>query len=554
MRWLHNLKIKYKILLLVSLAGVGFAAYMGFSYSVTLDNADRLKLASDVYYPVLERTDANLVRLDKIKEALNAAVNSGELDMLEDADKHSQAMVTNLEAIGELDASLKEHAHHLHEMFNKYFTHATGLTRGMVEGTIEAESMAAAVDRMSASLIEFETGMKEFRGDNYRKFTAALEDSNRASQVAASIGLLLGIAVAVIVGGFSVVVTVSISSSINHVVEKLKEMDSGDGDLTQRLVARGDDEIGELVKWFNAFVERLDRIMGEALNNIDALRAASVEIAHGNSNMSHQTEEQAANLEETAASMEEMTSIVKQNSENSVAARDVANSASKQAVDGGRIVKSAVSAMEAIQNSSTKVYEIIRVIDEIAFQTNLLALNAAVEAARAGEQGRGFAVVAAEVRTLAQRSAESAKEIKLLIEDSVEKVDNGSELVNKSGDTLISLVGEIKKVSELVSEIAAASEEQTAGIEQVSSAMSHIEDMTQRNTAQVEETAAASKAMEEQTENLVRLVSFFKTSNYDGSKGGIEALHGKGYAKKISKAGYDPSDAENIHYMKAAQF
>ncbi len=518
MRWLDNLKIKYKILLLISIVAVGFVAYMGTSYNVTQQNADRLTLASDVYYPVLEKTDVNLVLLDKIKTSLNAAVNAGELEMLEEIDKHGREMVANLRAIGGLDASLKRDTDKLQEQFNTYFRAATFLTRGMIDGSLAVENMQQTVDSMSTALGDFESGMKQFRTHNHKQFTAALQDSNTASQQALVVGMVLAIVIAAVTGAFATVITISISSNLNNVIEKLNEMNSGDGDLTQRLVSKGNDEIGELVDGFNKFVGRLDEIMGQAMMSIESLQGSSIEISDGNNNLSHQTEEQAANLEETAASMEEMTSIVKQNSENSQVANKVATDASKQAGDGGKIVKQAVSAMEAIQGSSTKVYEIVRVIDEIAFQTNLLALNAAVEAARAGEQGRGFAVVAAEVRTLAQRSADSAKEIKTLIEDSVEKVDNGSKLVNNSGDTLTALVEEITKVTDLVSDIDAASQEQASGIDQVNSAIAHIEEMTQKNSAQVEETAAASRSMEEQTSSLVRLMTFFKTSGFDSSK------------------------------------
>ena len=218
---------------------------------------------------------------------------------------------------------------------------------------------------------------------------------------------------------------------------------------------------------------------------------ASKQISEGNSNLSQRTQEQASALEETASSMEEMTSTVKQNADNTRQANQLVANARTQAQDGGEVVTKAVAAMEQINTSSKKIADIIGVIDEIAFQTNLLALNAAVEAARAGEQGRGFAVVATEVRNLAQRSATAAKEIKGLINDSVDKVKSGSELVDASGKALAEIVGSVKKVADIIAEIAAASQEQSSGIDQINKAVMQMDEMTQQNAALVEEAAAA---------------------------------------------------------------
>jgi methyl-accepting chemotaxis protein len=226
--------------------------------------------------------------------------------------------------------------------------------------------------------------------------------------------------------------------------------------------------------------------------------------------LSHRTQEQASALEETASSMEEITSTVKQNADNAYQANQLAANARTQAEQGGAVVSKAVAAMAAINHSSKKIADIISVIDGIAFQTNLLALNAAVEAARAGEQGRGFAVVADEVRKLAQRSAEAAKEIKTLIGDSVEKVEGGTRLVDETGQVLTEIVTAVKKVSDIVAEIAAASQEQSTGIEHVNKAVMQMDEMTQQNAALVEEAAAASESVDAQAQSLQQLVAFFK--------------------------------------------
>jgi methyl-accepting chemotaxis protein len=241
------------------------------------------------------------------------------------------------------------------------------------------------------------------------------------------------------------------------------------------------------------------------------------EISKGNTNLSQRTEEQASSLEETASSMEEMTSTVKQTADNAGQANQLAMAARQQAEKGGSVVGAAVTAMSGINAASKKIADIIGVIDEIAFQTNLLALNAAVEAARAGEQGRGFAVVATEVRNLAGRSATAAKEIKALIQDSVARVDEGSKLVDESGQTLEEIVGAVKKVTDIVAEIAAASREQSSGIEQVNKAVMQMDTTTQQNAALVEEAAAASQAIVEQAQALNSLVSRYNVGDNAGA-------------------------------------
>ncbi len=284
---------------------------------------------------------------------------------------------------------------------------------------------------------------------------------------------------------------------------------SAEGDLTSRIEVKSKDEFGQLANAFNSMMERVSGVVGDVRNGSNSIGLSASEIAKGNLDLSQRTEEQASSLEETASSMEEMTSTVKQNADNARQANQLAINTREQAEKGGEVVGNAINAMGEITESSKKIADIIGVIDEIAFQTNLLALNAAVEAARAGEQGRGFAVVASEVRTLAGRSAEAAKEIKGLISDSVEKVEQGSELVDASGKTLEEIVSSVKKVTDIISEIAASSQEQANGIEQVNSAIMQMDEMTQQNAALVEEATAAGQSMEEQAQSLNRQMEFF---------------------------------------------
>jgi methyl-accepting chemotaxis protein len=290
-----------------------------------------------------------------------------------------------------------------------------------------------------------------------------------------------------------------------------------EGDLTKRIQLDGKTgQIRDLCEGVNSLVESMGHVVGQIREATEAINTASKEIAAGNSDLSQRTEEQASSLEETASSMEELTSTVKQNAENAKQANQLAIGASDVAAKGGTVVGQVVTTMSAINESAKKIVDIISVIDGIAFQTNILALNAAVEAARAGEQGRGFAVVATEVRNLAQRSAAAAKEIKALISDSVEKVGVGSKLVEQAGQTMDEVVVSVKRVTDIMSEITAASQEQSAGIEQVNQAVTQMDEVTQQNAALVEQAAAAAESLEEQARTLAETVAVFRLG--DGSE------------------------------------
>jgi len=290
-------------------------------------------------------------------------------------------------------------------------------------------------------------------------------------------------------------------------------------DLTKRIDLNGKSgDIGELCAGVNGLLDTMNGVLSTLSESCGTLSVAAREIAMGNTDLSQRTEEQASSLEETSASLEELTTTVKQNADNAQQANKLAGSASEIATRGGKVVSEVVTTMDGIAQSSRKISDIIGVIDEIAFQTNILALNAAVEAARAGEQGRGFAVVAAEVRSLAQRSANAAKEIKALISDSVEKVGNGSKLVASAGQTMDEIVNSVRRVTDIMAEISAASQEQSGGLDQVNTAVAQMDKITQQNAALVEEAAAAAKSMESQAETLTQLVATFSLLN-DGREG-----------------------------------
>ena len=330
-----------------------------------------------------------------------------------------------------------------------------------------------------------------------------------AGERASSIRLAIILLVTVGVGAAIMVWLVrSITQPLNEAVGIARIVASGD--LSTHIEVRGTDEIGTLLTSLKEMHDSLAEVVGKVRAGTDAIASASTEIAQGNLDLSARTEEQASSLEETAASMEELTVTVKRNSESANEASVLAGDASSVAVRGGDAVAQVISTMGSINESSRKIVDIIGVIDGIAFQTNILALNAAVEAARAGEQGRGFAVVASEVRNLAQRSAAAAKEIKELIGASVDKVETGSKLVGQAGTTMDEVVGSVKRVSSIISEIAVASGEQNAGIAQINEAITQMDAVTQQNAALVEQAAAAAEAMQQQAQNLALAVSVFK--------------------------------------------
>jgi methyl-accepting chemotaxis protein len=321
---------------------------------------------------------------------------------------------------------------------------------------------------------------------------------------------IVGTLIVCIALGFSLALWISriVSKPLNEALKIAQTVAAGD--LTSNIQPGSKDETGMLVQALKDMNDNLLKIVSQVRSGTDTIATASAQIAAGNLDLSQRTEEQASSLEETASSMEELTSTVKQNSDNARQANQLAASASDVAIKGGDVVSNVVNTMGSINDSSKKIVDIISVIDGIAFQTNILALNAAVEAARAGEQGRGFAVVAAEVRNLAQRSAAAAKEIKTLIGDSVEKVEAGSKLVNEAGLTMDEIVASVRRVTDIMSEITAASAEQEAGISQINVAITQMDNVTQQNAALVEEAAAAAGSLQDQAAGLAEIVSIFK--------------------------------------------
>ncbi len=401
------------------------------------------------------------------------------------------------------------------ELRNKYQKAKTEVMNARKAGdAAKAEQLFR--DAFSPSAEAYQDRVKTFLAMQRK----AIDDNAHAIDAANDRSNALLMLLAVLMVGIGSVAAWFISRSITVPLKSAVDIAAtvANGDLTTQFSAQQDkDEIGDLMTALRGMNDALRTVVSQVQIGTSTIATASNEIASGNMDLSQRTEEQASSLEETASSMEELTSTVRQNAENARQANQLAQAASEVAEKGGAIVGQVVNTMGSINDSSRKIFDIISVIDGIAFQTNILALNAAVEAARAGEQGRGFAVVASEVRNLAQRSAAAAKEIKELIGNSVEQVDIGSKLVQQAGSTMDDVVASVRRVTDIMGEITSASSEQSIGIDQVNTAIGQMDSVTQQNAALVEQAAAAAASMQDQAARLAEVASSFRLGNVSPS-------------------------------------
>ncbi|MDR6213191.1 methyl-accepting chemotaxis protein [Paracidovorax wautersii] len=389
----------------------------------------------------------------------------------------------------------------------QYIAARDAVSKAKAEGQAEEAERLFATGFQPASVRYLES-LQALLDQQRASINATAADIRRGYERGSAQLLALGIAALVAALALAVVITRSITRPLHQAVS-VAETVAG-GDLTLQVGSTARDETGQLLRALDTMGAQLRSTVGQVRHGADSIALASSEIASGNLDLSSRTEEQASALQQTAASMEQMTATVRQNADNAQQANQLAKSASDMAVRGGEVVGNVVKTMGDIHTASRKIVDIIGVIDSIAFQTNILALNAAVEAARAGEQGRGFAVVASEVRTLAQRSATAAKEIKGLIDDSVQQVDAGNRLVEEAGAVIRDVVAGVRRVTDIVGEISAASQEQTSGLEQVNQAITQMDQVTQQNAALVEEAAAATGSLEAQAAQLVQAMAVFR--------------------------------------------
>ncbi|MEB0133856.1 methyl-accepting chemotaxis protein [Actimicrobium sp. CCC2.4] len=449
--------------------------------------ARNLALVDD---PVAQKVDVDLVKSSQIKVDQGLALLGTLLSDQATATDEDRQMLEKLRTL---------EARYLPIANNIVMLATTQRTAEAVKN-ITQECMPLLI-QVSAHVMAFEKVLATETSATAAAAKAAAQSARMTLILISAVALLIGIALAWHL-------TRSITAPLNVAVTVARRVASGD--LTSIIHVAAKDETGQLMQALKDMNDSLVKIVGEVRHGTDTIATASSEIAAGNLDLSTRTEQQASSLEETASSMEELTSTVKQNADNARQANQLAVSASQVALKGREVVEQVVDTMGSINTSARKIVDIIGVIDGIAFQTNILALNAAVEAARAGEQGRGFAVVASEVRSLAQRSAAAAKEIKGLITDSVEKVDAGAKLVDQAGGTMTDIVTSVRRVTDVISEISAASQEQTTGIEQINMAITQMDEVTQQNAALVEQAAAAADSLREQAGQLTQVISIFK--------------------------------------------
>ncbi|MBP6058885.1 MAG: MCP four helix bundle domain-containing protein [Nitrosomonas sp.] len=512
-----NTSIKFRLMFVMSIlsvlmVGIGGLGLYGFNHSnaalksVYEDRtvtAMQLGKILDVWYQVRENAE-NAVESKNIAAAKTLGEDVTRL-VKQNEGVWAKYLTTYLTPEEEKLTKIKGEQH------VQYVSSMSRTFQFALAGEFEAAAQNLSLDTVPKFNVLRDTvfTLLDLQGTTAAEEYANSQNSYESIFMISVITISLGVVLAIVLG---FLLLRSIIAPLDEAIEIAHKVAAGD--LTSNIVvASTKSSTGRLLQALKEMNDNLIDLVGKVRMGTDQIATASSEIASGNLDLSQRTEEQASSLEETASSMEELTSTVKQNADNARQANQLAAGASEVAIKGGAVVGQVVQTMSSINESSKKIVDIISVIDGIAFQTNILALNAAVEAARAGEQGRGFAVVATEVRTLAQRSASAAKEIKELISDSVSKVEDGTRLVDEAGATMDEIVSAVKRVTDIMSEISAASQEQSAGIEQVNQAVTQMDETTQQNAALVEEAAAAAESMQDQAQALTQAITIFKLSS-----------------------------------------
>ncbi|MFZ6689658.1 methyl-accepting chemotaxis protein [Undibacterium sp. SXout11W] len=518
MNMLRKLKLSIRLAVLIAIFSASFIFYGVWSFKTL----NELKVSGPVYLQIVQGKDLVADVLPPPEYILESYLVAFQI-MASDDKAEQEKLIARFK-------SLKSDYDTRHDFWSKQGLDSDigeGLLKGAHEPAlvfyntafnefipaVQKQDKDAVVTAMQKMKMSYETHLAAINHlveiTNKRSDEFEVESKNRITMATILLLILLVASLGIGIVG-ALLISHSIVRPLDDAVKVAKIVASGD--LTSHISTTLNDEPGQLLQALREMNDSLSRTVRKVLGSTEVIATASKEIAAGNLSLSSRTEEQAGSLEETAAAMEQLTSTVKQNADNARQANALVVSASDVAISGGTVVKNVVITMGSIKESSRKIVDIIGVIDGIAFQTNILALNAAVEAARAGEQCRGFAVVASEVRNLAHRSASAAREIKALIEDSVVKVNTGSELVDEAGATMDKIVASVKQVLDIMSEIAAASLEQSTGIEEINQAVTKMDEVTQQNAALVEEAAAAAASMQEHAGHLLTEVSVFKLS------------------------------------------
>ena len=538
MNWFNRISIKYKLLFIPLVGVLGFGTNLAYNFSVNTETSVSLESVRDQYYPILEKANNMIVLLDRTTEKLNSAVSAGELDIINTADENADKL-RELEAdIYELEPLRKDEVEQLRSQFDKYYSAARALSEGMITGSIDFSQLNQKVEEMGKLQSKLKSNLQNFRDESHRLFTSNISDSIEKAQEALTVGAVIALVITVLLVAVAMYITAAVTSNIARVVTSLKEIASGEGDLTKRIRQSSEDEMGDLVFWFNSFIEKLQSIIKEVVESIGPLTATSRELgslAHDSETVSNEQLESTVSVNR---SMNEMFESLNENASNTANAAEAASYANEQAKTGHGIVKSTIRTINDLAQEVAKAGEtihqleadtanvgaILDVIQGIASQTNLLALNAAIEAARAGEHGRGFAVVADEVRTLASRTQESTEEIHGVI-DQLQKTarvisevmaagqSKAEQSVSQAGDagnSLEAITTRVEEINVMNTQIASATEEQQQTSQFIQQAIDEISNSARLAAEGSAKVASSTEQLQSVTQRLETVARQFK--------------------------------------------
>lgn len=538
MGFLNNISIKAKIISLAAAAIIGLVISLVINTSINSANSERIQKVRDVYFPVVQKTDANLVKLRQIRELLNNAVSTGESELLQNADVVKDEIINNIDSIITLWREQAESSAKTRKYFIDYYAIAYQVTDGMLAGTMDMSQLSGKIEKMNSSLDLVTSSMEQSNKSALLGFNQIVESSNSAAQDALTFGLLItGITITILLLlGWST--TVSIGTALGSLLKSLKDIASGDGDLTKRIKKTSDDELGDVVDWFNLFVDKLHESINDVVKSIKPLSELSSDLDALTTETLHISSQQNLATEEVSMVVEDLVASVQNVSNNASSASQAANEADEAAQGGREIVDKTVASINGLAAEVERAGEVIRklesdtenvgkildVIKGIAEQTNLLALNAAIEAARAGEQGRGFAVVADEVRTLASRTQDSTQEIQKVIEELQTAARSAVEVMGQSkvraqtsvdqaaqtGESLAAITERIGSISQMNMQIASAAIEQERAALSIKDNVTGIKETSESTMRSIQKVEAASTSLIDVSSDLERVTSEFK--------------------------------------------